>query len=157
MPPGRLRREKSSSDANFFETFLCEKGKLFYLCSAKAKWWMQLSRLELHPPFCFCAAKAKWWMQLSRLERRIVVPKVVGSRPIFHPLKRRIGIQFSVFHFLLPGLIGSYFGSTCFLLDTTFSREPKYSIRMGLYSCAVFFVRIRIMSIFTQSLTKRCF
>ena len=25
------------SDANFFETFLCGKGKLFYLCSAKAK------------------------------------------------------------------------------------------------------------------------
>ena len=25
------------SDANFFETFLCGKGKLFYLCNAKTK------------------------------------------------------------------------------------------------------------------------
>lgn len=39
-PHGRLRREKSSLDANFFGTFLCGKRKLFYLCSAKAKWWM---------------------------------------------------------------------------------------------------------------------
>ena len=91
-PRKRLHPEKLDLGLKIFETFLCGKRKLFYLCSAKAK----------------------WWMQLSRLERRIVVPKVVGSRPIFHPLKRRIEFQFSVFYFNIL-CRGSYETGGCFI------------------------------------------